>query len=434
MGFFNFNRKKELELSAGTFETTTTRVDLSIQNPSLIRQIEMIHFTENDLYRINRLKPYIEDNIDDIVDAFYQSFESEKALISIINKHSSVEKLKQTLQKHIISMFSGQFTEVDVARIQKIAYIHVKIGLEAKWYMAAFQPLLAKVLETIEPYIESKLELLETIQSCTKIISLEQQIVLEAYDKEYDAVRSKNEAEKEAIRQEVTKLASILANASEDTNASIQEVLGKSREIAHNAINNLEVASTAEDQALKGKTDLANQNELMLTIETHTEAVLKQMTQLEHTSEQINHVVSIVTSIAEQTNLLALNAAIESARAGEYGKGFAVVANEVRKLAEETKKSVQGVSGLITNIHAQIDHISKAINQVADLSTKGTTEMESMTTFFDSILNIVNSNKQQSEQSKIDLANFSDIIDVVSKSINQIAETSEGLKDLAENI
>ena len=74
------------------------------------------------------------------------------------------------------------------------------------------------------------------------------------------------------------------------------------------------------------------------------------MKTLEHTSQQIHQIVSIVTSIAEQTNLLALNASIESARAGEHGKGFAVVAQEVRKLAEETKKSISNISTFIGDI------------------------------------------------------------------------------------
>lgn len=437
MGVFSFIKNKKPTASILTTQPDhdiLKGISLKVHEPALQKQINMIGLTTNDLVLTLKLQPYIQANIEEIVNTFYASFSLEQGLIDIINSYSSIDRLKLTLKKHILESFNGRFTDEDVSRIRRIAHIHVKIGLEAKWYMAAFQPLLVSVIKTVEPHLITKEEMVEAVQSVTKIFNLEQQIVLEAYDNEYAAVRAKSEREKEEIRDEVNQLAIKLAAASEETNVFIQEILAQSKEIASYSLDHLEVASSAEEQAYNGKDDLVKQSELMTFIEASTVEILNQMKSLEQTSEQINHVVSIVTSIAEQTNLLALNAAIESARAGEYGKGFAVVASEVRKLAEETKKSVQGVSNLITNIHKQIESMSSSINNVASLTTKGTTQMSDMNSFFDTILHIMNNNKQQSEKAKTELINFTNVINDVSKSIAQIAETSDSLKEMAKTM
>ncbi|WP_175638234.1 globin-coupled sensor protein [Metabacillus schmidteae] len=436
MGILSFKKEKKAvtKINNEEYEALLSKVVLKIDEPELLSQINMLGITKQDLALALKVKPYIEENIQDIVQTFYSSFEAGQGLIDIINKHSSVDRLKETLKAHVLKMFNGQMDTEDVKRMRRIAHIHVKIGLEAKWYMAGFQQLLASVIRTIEPHFNSKSEIILAIQSISKLFSLEQQIVLEAYDNEYAAIRNENEQEKEQIRAEVNQMAAQLAETTEHTKAFIEEILAQSQEIASYSIDHSEAAATAEKQAHHGKSDLEKQNELMTFIEKSTVEILDKMKSLEQTSEKINQVVSIVTSIAEQTNLLALNAAIESARAGEYGKGFAVVASEVRKLAEETKSSVQGVSSLISNIHTQIDSISDSINKVADLTTKGTDQMCEMNTFFDNILGIMNKNKQQSEQSKTDLTNFTNVINEVSNSIHSIADTSDQLKNMARTI
>ena len=66
--------------------------------------------------------------------------------------------------------------------------------------------------------------------------------------------------------------------------------------------------------------------------------------------DSIKVMADTIASIAQQTNLLALNAAIEAARAGEQGRGFAVVAEEVRKLAEQSSKSVLSIQETIERV------------------------------------------------------------------------------------
>jgi methyl-accepting chemotaxis protein len=80
------------------------------------------------------------------------------------------------------------------------------------------------------------------------------------------------------------------------------------------------------------------------------ETIGVQIVRLSEQTGQIGHITDAVKDIANQTNLLALNAAVEATRAGEHGKGFTVVSQEIRKLAEQSKKSAEHISNLLENI------------------------------------------------------------------------------------
>ncbi len=80
-------------------------------------------------------------------------------------------------------------------------------------------------------------------------------------------------------------------------------------------------------------------------------------------SKEVTELNQLVTSIAEQTNMLALNASIEAARAGEHGRGFAIVATEVSKLASETNKVSEKISGVIGDLQKGLQEIHTSVEQ-----------------------------------------------------------------------
>ena len=82
--------------------------------------------------------------------------------------------------------------------------------------------------------------------------------------------------------------------------------------------------------------------------------------------EEINKLTDEILSISSQTNLLALNAPIEAARAGEAGKGFAVVADEIRKLADESRNTANGIQNISKMVTESVENLAGNAGKMLD--------------------------------------------------------------------
>ncbi|MGD6969179.1 methyl-accepting chemotaxis protein [Rossellomorea vietnamensis] len=139
-------------------------------------------------------------------------------------------------------------------------------------------------------------------------------------------------------------------------------------------INNMEtVHRSAVDMNRSAEKGERNNTELIEAIhsfENDFAHMTSTIQQVRNHSLSIANLVGLIKGVAEQTKLLALNAAIEAARAGESGKGFAVVAEEVRKLADQSTKAAEDITGSIEGMEGVTIRAAKEFDDML-LKIKG---------------------------------------------------------------
>src|SRR5256714_3743803 len=174
---------------------------------------------------------------------------------------------------------------------------------------------------------------------------------------------------------QLTESAQGLAEGANEEAASVTQTAGSLGALNDSIARTVQVIKEMDDVARRGASDAEKSGEAMgVTVA----AMMK-----------ITDKVTAINQIADQTNLLALNAAIEAARAGQQGRGFAVVAEEVRRLADISRKTAGEITDLaarskatVTQSGELIDGLIPRIRQTAqivkDVSTSSAEQVHSL--------------------------------------------------------
>lgn len=402
-------------------------------NEHFTNQVKMIDLSHEDLQNIRRIQEIVQKNLQAIVDHFYERITSVQELDKLIQEHSSIERLKQTLRHHVQEMFSGTIDETYIEKRHKIAKKHVHIGLASKWYIAAFHNLQRSLYEIVFSLALPHEEERQLLLSIDKLINLEQQIVLDEYD-QYSKLLIEQEQEKvrKAVKALISDTSHELRSQANETSQLASQLIQGANFIRENLAHSIETTNATKDVCNDGREQANQFKAFHQEIEERTAEIATMIQNLVTSTQEIQQVIEIVNKIAMQTNLLALNSSIEAARAGEYGKGFAVVAEEIRKLANETKNSVERIGSLIETTTEETAEVVDAIEKINELTEQGLSYSAQTTEMFAMITETVDTTISEFQQMIERIHPLVNIVETIDQSSETLSEEATKLDEMIQ--
>ncbi|WP_039057136.1 methyl-accepting chemotaxis protein [Enterobacter sp. Bisph1] len=210
------------------------------------------------------------------------------------------------------------------------------------------------------------------------------------------------------------------ASSLEETAASMEQLTATVKQNTDNARQASQLAKNASDTAARG-------GQVVST-------VVRTMSEISDSSQQIAHITGVIDGIAFQTNILALNAAVEAARAGEQGRGFAVVAGEVRTLASRSAQAAKEIKTLIEN---SVSRVNSGTTQVAEAGDTMKEIVNAVTRVTDIMGEIASASEEQSkgiEQVSLAVSQMDSVTQQNASLVEESAAASAALEEQAEQL
>lgn len=359
------------------------------------------------------------------------------ALIFFIIK--SILKPIQTLKEQAITISNGDLTEqINISSNDEIG----QLGQAFQEMQKSLRTLITNVEQSVKQVASAAEELTASAEQTS---SATEQVAYSIQD-----VASNTEKQTNGVDQNAKSLA--------DVSDGVIQIADRSLKVSNLARHSTKQAGEGEKVMME---TVHQMNSIHKTV-MESNTIIKSLVER---SKEVSSILKVITGIAEQTNLLALNAAIEAARAGEQGKGFAVVAEEVRKLAEQSRKSAKEIHEIVQGIQNDTEcsvqimaHVNddvqtgvtvtneaiKIFNQIVQSTKEITPEMEEvsatsqqlsiavqeMTTTANELAHIAQENASASEEVAASTEEQLASMEEISSSAQLLASMAEELKQL----
>ena len=159
----------------------TLLTQMQISEHELVRRKAFLHFSDADIALLVSCRQLIEEEIDTIVDEFYQVQTSIEEIALLIGDSDTLRRLHAAQRKYVLDLFGGCTGIEYVNNRLRIGLVHKRIGVEPKLYLSAIKTLKDIIVKTLARRITDTVVLTKTCQALDKIVYFDITFVFDTY-------------------------------------------------------------------------------------------------------------------------------------------------------------------------------------------------------------------------------------------------------------
>ncbi len=129
------------------FSNTHKRTDKTLYEQMQLSEIEIerrkefLNISDTDLRQLSQCKEHIEQEVDGIVNEFYELQTAIDEIQLLIGDSDTLKRLRMAQRKYVLDLFSGKYDSDYVNNRLRIGLVHKRIGVEPKLYLSAVRTL-----------------------------------------------------------------------------------------------------------------------------------------------------------------------------------------------------------------------------------------------------------------------------------------------------
>ncbi len=218
--------------------------------------------------------------------------------------------------------------------------------------------------------------------------------------------------------------------------ATMEELARTAAQIAANAAGQAERASGAKQNSITGTEAVEAAVLGIEAVRDRIRAIAEHTEGIDAQSGEIYRILDLISEIAHETHILALNAAIEASAAGEHGKRFSVVSDEVGRLAQRSRESVESVRTLLeefrNSIRATVVATEEGIKEAGSVAEQARSAAEVIEELREAIEETARAAREISAATEEQRSASDQVVQTIREVGEVIQKESEGLRSFTD--